>query len=162
MHLRLLTGLFSIPPLAFMLTPTGRAIAATAWAWLKDVFGKRAAASPRGRIFVIGTRFPSGGEFGLLYSTYGPKTTSRLLKQLPAAVGGDCPTVPHSTANPKPLPPPVPPQLTAPQLLDSSELHSRPTQSAIPPKKRRPRARAGRRLTSSPRMGGYRSRGKRI
>jgi hypothetical protein len=35
-------------PVSFMLTPTGRSMLATAWSWLKGVFGNIAASSPRG------------------------------------------------------------------------------------------------------------------
>lgn len=161
MYLAAVTGLFSISPLAFILTPTGRSMIATAWAWLKGVFGKLAASSPRGILFVIHKKSRSGDEFDLVFSTHDAETVARLLqgspapllKQLPAALGGDCPTAAHAPANPEPLPPLVPPQLTAPQLLDSNESQSRSTKSAIPGKKRRPRPRAGRGLTSSPRMG---------
>lgn len=169
MHLAAVTSLLSIPPLAFMLTPTGRSMAATAWAWLKGVFHKIAASSPRGILFVIRKKSRGGDEFDVLFSTHDAETVSRLfqsspaplLKQLPGALGSDCPTAPHATANPEPLPPLVPPQLTAPQLLNSSESQSRSTQSAMPAKKLRPRPRTGRGLTSSRRMGsgsrGYRS-----
>jgi len=165
MHLAAVTGLFSIPPLAFMLTPTGRSMAATAWAWLKGVFSKLAASSPRGILFVIRKRSRQGDDFDVLFSTHDAETIARLLqgspapllKQFPAALGGDCPTAPHAPANPEPLPPLVAPQLTAPQLLDSSESQSQSAHSAMPAKKRRPRPRAGRGLSSSRRTGPYRS-----
>src|SRR6266404_5611248 len=161
MHLAAVTSLLSIPPLAFIFTPTGRSIVATAWAWLKGVFGKIPASSPRGILFVIRKKSRSGDELDVLFSTHDAETVARLLqgsptsllKQLPAALGGDCPTPPHAPANPEPLPPLVPPQLTAPRLLDSNESQSRSTESAIPAKERRPRRRARRGLTSSRRMG---------
>ena len=161
MRLAVATGLFSIPPLAFILTPTGRSMIATAWAWLKGVLGKMAASSPRGILFVIRKKSRSGDEFDVLFSTHDAETVARLLqgspapllKQLPSALGGDCPTAPHVPANPEPLPPLVPPQLTAPQLLDSSESQSRSAQSAMPAKKRRTRPRAARPPQSSRRMG---------
>ena len=148
MRLRVLIGLFS-----------------TGWAWLKGVFAKMAAASPKGILIVVHKKSAQGDEFGFVVSTHdGPTVTqlfqgpsATLLKQLPAAVGGDCPRTPHATANPDALPPVVPPQLTAPQLLDSNESQSRSAQFAMPAKKRRPRPRASRGLTSSRRMGGYRS-----
>jgi len=164
MHLAAAAGFLSIPSLvAFMLSPTGRSMAATAWAWLKGVFHKMTASSPRGILFVVHKRSRSGDEFDLVFSTHDAKKVARLLqsspasllKQLPAALGGDCPTAHHVPANPEPLPPLVPPQLSAPQLLDSNESRSRSTKSAMPAKKRRPRGpRAGCGLTSSRRIGG--------
>jgi hypothetical protein len=149
MHLAAVTGFFS-----------------TAWALLKSVFGKL---TPRGMLFVVRKKSHKGDELDILFSTGDAETISRLLqgspapllKQLPGALGSDCPTAPHAPANPEPLPPLVAPQLTAPQLLDSSESQSRSANSAMPAKKRRPRPRAGRGLTSSRRTGcgyqGYRS-----
>src|SRR5712692_404053 len=106
MHLAAATGLFSIPPLAFIFTPTGRSIVATAWAWLKGVFGKMAASWPRGILFVIRKKSRSGDEFDLVFSTHDAETVARLLqgspapllKQLPGALGSDCPTPPHAPA----------------------------------------------------------------
>jgi hypothetical protein len=137
----------------------------TAWAWFKGVFGKLAASSPRGILFVIRKRSRRGDEFDVLFSTHDAETAARLLqgspapllKQLPAAVGGDCPAPPHAAASPEPLLPLVPPQLTAPQLLDAHQPQSSLTKSATPTKKRRPRSRARRDLASSRSMGGYRS-----
>jgi len=77
MHLAAVTGLFSIPPLAFMLTPTGRSMVATAWAWLKGVFGKIAASSPRGILFVIRKKSRSGDEFDVFFSTHDAETVAR-------------------------------------------------------------------------------------
>ena len=120
-------GVFSISSLvAFMLSPTGRSMVATAWAWLKIVFGKIAAASPKGILIVVHKKSAQGDEFGFVVSTHdGPTVTqlfqgpsATLLKQLPGAVGGDCPRAPHAPANPEPLVPLVPPQITSPQLLD--------------------------------------------
>jgi hypothetical protein len=164
-----LAGLFSIPLLPFILTPTGRAMVGFAWERLKNVFGKIAAASSKGILFVIHRKSAQGDEFDLIFSTHdGPTVTqlfqgpsATLLKRLPPALGGDCPTPPQPATNPEPLPPLLRAQITAPQLLDSNESQSRSAKSAIPAKKRRPRPPAGRGLTSSRRTGcgsrGYRS-----
>jgi hypothetical protein len=154
MHLALATGVFS---LTFILTTAGRSMMATAWAWLKGIFSKLAASSPRGILFVICKKSRRGDEFSVLFSIHDAETAARLLQgspasfvqQFPAALGGDCPRAPHATANPDALPSLMPPQLTAPQLLDSNESQSRSTQSAVPAKKRHARR--------SRRMGCYRS-----
>jgi hypothetical protein len=156
MHLALPIGLSLIHALAFMLTPTGRAMAAAAWAWLKGLFGRLSASSPRGFLFVIRKKSRRGDELDVLVSTHDTETVARLLqgsstsllKQLPAALGTDCPPVPHVPANPEPLP-----SLFAPPLTASEPLHSNKSESrSVPAKKRRPRTRVGRRPQSSRRM----------
>jgi hypothetical protein len=149
-----LAGLFSI-----------RSMVATAWAWIKVVFAKL---SPRGILFVVRKKSHKGDELHVLLSTHSAETVSQLfqgphaslLQKLPPALGGDCPTAPQVPANPEPLPPFLPAQLTAPRLLDSNESQPRSAKSAMPAKKRRPRPRAGHGPQSSRRMGsgcrGYR------
>ena len=81
----------------------------TLWTRLKGVLGKMA---PRGFLFVMRKRSRSGDEFDVLVSTYDADTLARLLqgfsaplhKQLPAALGGDCPIAPRVAGNPVPLP----------------------------------------------------------
>ena len=95
MRLRVLIGLFS-----------------TGWAWLKGVLAKMAASSPRGIFFAIHKRSHQGDEFNLVFSTQDPETAARLLqgspapllKQLPSAIGSDCPRAPRVAANPEALP----------------------------------------------------------
>ena len=85
----------------------------TGWAWLKGVLAKMAASSPRGIFFAIHKKSHRGDEFNLVFSTHDAETAARLLqsspapllKQLPAAVGGDCPQAPRVAANPEALPP---------------------------------------------------------
>ena len=145
MHLAVATGIF-------------HSMVGFAWARLKDAFGKiAAAASPKGILVVVHKKSAQGDEFDLLVSTHAPETVSRLLqgppvsllKQLPGAMGGDCPTTPQVPTNPEPLAPLLPAQITALQLLDSHESQPRSAKSAIAAKKRRPRARSGRGLPSS-------------
>lgn len=129
MHLAVagLISLFSLPPVAFVFTPTGRSILAIAWAWLKGVFSKL---SPRGILFVVRKKSHKGDELDVLFSTYDPETISRLLqvpsaallKGLPPALGApDSPAAPHLPSHPKPVQPPLPPQLTAPQLPEAND-----------------------------------------
>jgi len=144
MHFVVATGLLLIHSLAFMLTPAGRSMVATVWGWLKGVFGKIAASTPKGILVVIRKKSRKGDEFDLLLSTHDPETVARLLqgsatpllKQLPPALGGECPTPPHAPANPEPALPLLPPQLTAPELLDSNESES--TKVAAPTSRRWP------------------------
>lgn len=160
MHLAVATGLLSIPPLAFFLTPTGRAMVATAWAWLKGVFGKIAALSPKGILVVVHKKSAQGDELDVVVSTHDGPTVAQLfqgpsatlLKRLPPALGGNCPTPPHAPANPESALPLLPPQVTAPRLLDANESQSRTTQPAVPTKKRRSRPRGGPRPRSSRRI----------
>ncbi len=154
MHLAVATGLLSIPPLAFFLTPTGRSMVATVWAWLQGVFRKKSGSSRTW--FSIRTK-----KFEVIYSSQeaaAPQelvapSAPNLLKQLPPALGVECPTTFYVPANPEPLQPLFPPQVTARRLLDSDEPQSRSTKSATPAKTRRSRPRRGRCLTSSRRMG---------
>jgi hypothetical protein len=158
MHLAAAIGLFSIPPLAFIFTPMGRSMVATAWAWLKGVFGKL---TPRGILFVVRKKSHTGDELDILFSTHDAETISRLLqgsptsllKQLPGALGGECPTPPHVAANREPVQPLLPPQVMPSELLDSNESQSRSLSPAAPAKKHRTRPRAARPPQSSRRMG---------
>lgn len=86
------------------------AFLSTVWTRLKGVLGKMA---PKGFIFLMRKRSRSGDETDVLLSTYDADTVVRLLqaspapllRQLPSAVGGDCPTAPRVAANPEPLAP---------------------------------------------------------
>jgi hypothetical protein len=140
MHLAVAIVLLLIHWLAFMLTPAGRSMVATAWTWLQGVFRKKSDSSRTW--FSIRTN-----KFEIIYSSQEAVAPQELvapsapnpLKQFPPALGGECPTTPYVPANPEPLQPLVAPQITAPQFLDSNESQSRSTKSATPAKRRRPR-----------------------
>ena len=73
MHLAAAAGFLSIPSLvAFMLSPTGRSMVATAWAWLKGVFGKL---TPRGILFVVRKKSHTGDEFDILFQLTTPSAS---------------------------------------------------------------------------------------
>lgn len=160
-----LLSLLSISPVAFLFTPTGRSILATAWAWLKGVFSKL---SPRGILFLLRKKSHNGDELDVLFSTYDSETIARLLqvpsaallKALPAALGApDSPAAPYLPSLPKPFQSPLPPQLTTPQLPeannanDANDSPSRPATLAASEGKRSRRPRASRRTPSTQRVG---------
>lgn len=124
LHLAVTTGSVALT-LALAFTPTGRTIAAGVWGWVKGLFGKKPASSPRRILFVFRGKSPKGAEFELGYSSQDTETLSsqrgespstKLLNQLPPAIGNEHLTVPTMPANPETvlfmLPPPSdkPPQ----------------------------------------------------
>ncbi len=87
MHLAVAAGLFFIHhALAFMFTPAGHAMVATAWAWLKGKFAKTEASTPKETVVSFRKTSHNGDEWELFISS------APLVKQFPAAVGGECPT----------------------------------------------------------------------
>ena len=158
MHLAAVAGIFSIPPLAFIFTPTGRSILATAWTWLKGVLGKL---TPKGILFVVRKKSHQGDELDVLFSTHDPEAIARLLqgssaallKGLPAALGADCPRPPYLPSRPEPVQSPLLPQLAAPQLLEANDSQPGSAKPTVPERKRPGRLRAGRRPQSARRMG---------
>lgn len=107
MHLAVAAGILLIHALAFALTPTGRAMA-SAWSWLK---AKIAASVPKGIVIILRKKSRKGDELDLFVSTHDAETVARLLqrtsaplaKQLPPALGGQCPIPPHMSANQLPV-----------------------------------------------------------
>ena len=100
MHLAVAAGVLLIHLLAFMLTPAGHAMVATAWAWFKDQFHKKSGSS-RTWVSIRTKKFEviySSQEAAVAQELVAPSTTN-LLQQLPPALGGECPTPPQVSAN---------------------------------------------------------------
>lgn len=123
MHLAIAAGF--LPFLPFLLTPTGRAMVGFAWERLKEVFGKIAAASSKGILVVVDKESAQGDKLRVVVSTHdGPTVvqlfqgpSASLLKRFPPAVGGECQTAPHVSANPEPALPLLAAQVRAPGLV---------------------------------------------
>src|SRR6516162_8186904 len=138
-----------------MRNPTDRAMVATAWEWLKRVFGML---SGRPILVALSRTSSKGDKLNFLFSTHDGETLARLfpaprtslLEQLPAALGTDCPPVPLVPANPEPIQPLLPPPPAALEPLQSNRSQS--IKLAVPDNKRRARTRARRRSQSSRRM----------
>jgi hypothetical protein len=76
MHLAVAIVLLLVHALAFLLTPTGRSMVTTAWAWLKGLFAKMPASSPRGFEVVIRKESHRGDKFELFISTRAPSSNA--------------------------------------------------------------------------------------
>ena len=135
LHLAVTTGSVALT-LALALTPKGRTMAAGVWGWIKGLFSK--ASSPRRLLFVVRGKSPKGAEFELGFSSQDTETRSaqgegspstKLLNQLPPAIGNEHLTVPLLPANPETI-------LFMLRLL-SNEPPQQPTQGMNANRKRR-------------------------